>query len=173
MTAHSARCLPAALVLTCLLAACGKAPDSSTVTKPLALPPDATAAPASNASPPEAGAGAAAAPASAAATAIPTATDDIWKALDKQGAALEKAVDGGMWKDVPGRADAIRDLVAALPAHASKQPADAQAKLQQQVTLVATYAGKLDAAANAGDAAGAKSAYKKLNDVLGGLTRFP
>ena len=166
----------AILAVATSLAACNKAPDTSPVTQSLPLPPDTTSAPAAGATPAEGapGAAAAAAPAAAATTtAIPAATDDIWKALDRQGADLEKAVTGSAWKDVPGKADAIRDLVAALPAHASKLPADAQEKLEQQVILVATYAGKLDAAAGSGDAAGAKANYKKLNDVIGGITRFP
>lgn len=156
--------------LCILLAACGKAPDTSLVTQSLPLPPEGSV---------PAAAGAQAAPATAqgtaaptAATPVPVATDDIWKALDRQSAALQKAVDGGAWKDVPASAAAIRDLTAALPAHASRLPADDQQLLQQQVTLVATYVGKLDAAASAGNAAGVKANFKRLNDTLGGISRF-
>ncbi len=159
----------ALVVATGLLAACNKAPDTSTVTQTLPLPPETATAPVADAA---ASASGVAAPATAS-TPIPVATDDIWKALDKQGADLEQAVDGGAWKDVPARADAIRDLTAALPGHASKLPAEAQQALQQQVALVATYAAKLDQAAGAGDAGAAKDAYKKLNATLGGITRFP
>ncbi|MBS0193493.1 MAG: hypothetical protein JSR34_04540 [Proteobacteria bacterium] len=161
----------------CLLVACsGKAPDTSTVSQALSLPPESGAAVAtdagSTATPEAAPPGAASAPA-ASSTPIPAATDDIWKALDKQGYALQKAVDGNAWKDAQAAADAIRDLCAALPAHASKLSSDQQNQLQQQVTLIATYAGKLDAAAQSGNAGDAKDNYKKLNDTLGGIVRFP
>jgi soluble cytochrome b562 len=142
------------------------APDTSSVPVPLALPADNTAPTASEvaAHPTEP---------TAVSTPIPSATDDIWKALDKQSADLQIAIQNGGMKDVPGKANAIRDLTAALPAHASRLSADAQTKLQRDVTLIATYVDKLDAAANAGDQAGAKAQYKKLNDVLGGIARFP
>jgi len=156
-------------LLAASLAACGsKAPDNASVSVPLPLPAESGTT-ATTAAPDASTATAPAAPA----TAIPAATDEIWKALDRQGADLQSAIDNGAWKDVPAKADAIRDLTSALPAHASKLAPDAQAKLQQDVGFVAAYAAKLDAAANAGDAAGAKANFKKLNDVLGGITRFP
>lgn len=164
----------AVAALTGLLAACGgKSIDTSTVSQSLPLPPEnAAVAPASDGS--AASSGAAFTPAaSTTTTPIPAATDEIWKALDKRSADLQKAIDGGAWKDVAGNADAIRDLTAALPGHASKLAADAQTELQQQVTLIGTYAGKLDDAAKASDAAAAKANFKKLNDTLGGITRFP
>ena len=165
-----------AVAIAGILAACGssKAPDTSSVAVPLALPSDTTDTAAATTS-----AGSAAPdssqPSQAAAptTAIPAATDDIWKALDKHGADLDTAIQKGALKDVQASADAIRELTAALPAHASKLSADAQTKLQQDVGFIATYAGKLDEAASAGDQAAAKLNYKKLNDVLGGITRFP
>ncbi len=165
------RRLAPAIVLASLLAACSKAPDTSLVTQSLTLPPEGSVA-----SVADGGAVAAAASSSSgntASTSVPAATDEVWKALDRQAAALQKAVDGGVWKDVPASADAIRDLTAALPAHAAKLSADDQQMLQQQVTLVATYVGKLDEAASAGNAAGVKANFKRLNDTLGGITRFP
>ncbi|HEY2345687.1 MAG TPA: hypothetical protein VGH80_07375 [Xanthomonadaceae bacterium] len=174
MHIRSARHFLVPIAFTVVLAACGsgKAPDTATVTQPLALPPDSNAAPAS-ASASASSSSPVAASASVATTPIPTATDDIWKALDKQSYGLQKAIDGGAWKDARARADAVRDLAAALPAHASKLPADQQAALQQNVTLIATYVDKLDAAAGSGDAAAAKDNYKKVNEALGGITRFP
>lgn len=164
-----------AFTACCLLVACSKAPDTSLVTQALTLPPEGSVASVADggASAASGSASTAATGASAPATNVPAATDDIWKALDRQTAALQKAVDGGAWKDVPASAAAIRDLTAALPAHASKLSADDQQMLQQQVTLVATYAGKLDEAATAGNAANVKSNFKRLNDTLGGITRFP
>jgi hypothetical protein len=160
------RVLPAILVTAALAACTSKAPDTSSVTHPLALPEPASASTASGVSP-------GAATANVATTPIPVATDDIWKALDKQNADLDSAISNNAWKKAQGDADAIRDLTGALPAHASKLSADAQTKLQQDVAFIASYAGKLDEAANAGDAGAAKKNYKKLNDVLGGITRFP
>jgi len=160
-----------ATVVTGMLAACNtsKPPDASPI--PLALPADNT----STATPATPSASGASQPMQSTAppTSIPAATDDIWKALDKQSADLQSAIQNGALKDVHGSADAIRDLTAALPAHASRLSADAKTKLQQDVTLIATYVEKLDTAANAGDQAGAKANYEKLNDVLGGITRFP
>lgn len=168
MHIRTARDLLTLIAVTAVLVACGsgRSPDTASVTQPLALPADTNALPGS-------GASLAGASGSVATTPIPAATDDIWKALDKQSYELQKAVDVGAWKDAQARADAIRDLTAALPAHASKLSADEQTRLQQKVTLVATYVGKLDAAAGSGDAAGAKDNYKKVNDTLGGITRFP
>ncbi len=157
-----------AIALTAILAACGsgKPPDTSSVTQFLALPADKHAEQASGASPP-------AGSASVAGTPIPATTDEIWMALDKQSYALQKAVDGGAWKDAQTKADAIGDLIAALPAHASKLSADEQTRLQQKIALVANYLQKLKVAAGSGDAAAVKDNYKKLNDTLGGITRFP
>lgn len=177
MTARRLPGILAVALLTGVLAGCGsKSIDTSTVSQSLPLPPEnSTAAPAAG----DANGGAAtsglppAAPVATASTAIPAATDDIWKALDKRSADLQKAIDGGAWKDVQSNADAIRDLTAALPSHASKLATDAQTELQQQVTLIGTYAGKLDDAAKAADGAAAKANFKKLNDTLGGVTRFP
>ena len=91
----------------------------------------------------------------------------------KQSADLQAIVQNGALKDVQGKANAIRDLTQALPAHASSLSTDAQAKLQQDVTLVATLVEKLNAAGNAGNQVGAKASFVKLNNVLGGMTRFP
>jgi hypothetical protein len=163
----------AAIALMGLLVACSSSKAPGTTSVPLSLPADASTAAVSDASTAAAPDASQPAASGSVTTSIPAATDDIWKALDKQGADLEAAIQKGSLKDVQARADAIRDLTAALPAHASKLSADAQAKLQQDVTLVASYVEKLDAAGNAGDQAGTKANYKKLNDVLGGIARFP
>jgi hypothetical protein len=156
-----------AITITAILAGCSasQTPDTSAVALPLSLPADKTASTASDASQP--------AQPGEPPTPIPSATDDIWKALDRQSADLQTAIQNGVLKDVHGKASAIRDLTGALPAHASKLSPDAQTKLQQDVTLIATYVDKLDAAAAAGDQAAAKANYKKLNDVMGGITHFP
>jgi hypothetical protein len=152
------------------LAACnaGKPPESSSVALPLPAN-SATADPAAS------GASTASSPAESSGPSIPipAATDDIWKAIDRQSADLDKIVQNGTMKDVHAKAFAIRDLTGALPAHASRLSADAQTQLQQDVELVATLAEHLDAAATAGDKAAVQLNYKKLNTALGGITRFP
>ena len=140
-----------------------KAPEPSSIALP--LPADTTASAPSDASRPTQSAGVV--------TPIPAATGDVWKAIDKQSADLQAIVQNGALKDVQGKANAIRDLTQALPAHASRLSTDDQAKLQQQVTLVATYVEKLNTASSSGDQAGAKANFVKLNSVLGGMTRFP
>jgi hypothetical protein len=155
----------ATLVVAGLFAGCGasKAPEPTSIALP--LPADTTAAAPSDASRPTQSAGVV--------TPIPAATGDVWKAIDKQSADLQAIVQNGALKDVQAKANAIRDLTQALPAHASGLSTDDQAKLQQQVTLVATYVEKLNTASSAGDQAGAKANFVKLNNVLGGMTRFP
>ncbi len=151
------------------LAGCSenKTPEPSSIALPLPADNIASAAP-------EAVPADATRPALAvASTPIPAATGDLWRAIDKQSADLQAIVQNGALKDVQGKANAIRDLTQALPAHASSLSTDAQAKLQQEVTLVATLVDKLDAAGNAGNQVGAKANFVKLNNVLGGMTRFP
>ena len=163
-------CILVAIAVAGMLAGCGtnKAPEPASIALP--LPADNPASTASAATPADAAQPAHPAVAS---TPIPAATSAIWMAIDKQSAALQEIVQNGTLKDVQGRANAIRDLTQALPAHASALSADAQAKLQQDVTLVAAFVEKLSAAGNAGDQAAAKSTFVKLNNVLGGMTRFP
>ena len=158
--------LVAVLAVTALLSACGtgKTPDSAADSAPLLAGKPVSPA-ASDASSRE--------EAEAAPTPIPSTTDAIWKAIDKENADLQTIIQNGALKEVHHKAYAIRDLVAALPAHASKQPADAQTKLQQDVKFVATLAERLDAAGDSGDKAGAEANYKKLVAVLGGMTRSP
>jgi len=155
----------AAIAVAGAFAGCSanKAPEPSTIALP--LPADTTASAPSDPSRP--------APSAGVVTPIPATTGDLWKAIDKQSADLQAIVQNGALKDVQGKANAIRDLTQTLPARASALSTDDQAKLQQQVTLVATYVEKLNAASSAGDQAGAKATFVKLNSVLGGMTRFP
>jgi len=156
----------AALAVSCVLACCSsnKPPESPSVpASPHADKP--AAAVASEASQREESA--------EAPTPIPATAGDIWKAIDKQSADLQAIIQNGALKEVHHKAYAIRDLVAALPAHATGVSSDAQARLQQDVKFVATLAERLDAAGDAGDKADAEANYRKLVAVLGGMTRFP
>ena len=154
----------ATLAIAGLLSACGagKTPDTATDASPLLAGKSASPA----ASTPSAPAEAEAAP-----TPIPGTPDAIWKAIDQQSADLKTAIQSGNLKDVHHKAFAIRDLVAALPSHASGLAADAQGKLQSDVKFVATLADRLDAAGDGNDKAGAQANYDKLADVLKGIAR--
>ena len=102
---------------------------------------------------------------------IPDTADGIWQAIDQQSAALKASIQSGSLKDVHHMAFAIRDLVAALPAHSPTLPAEDQSKLQGEVKFVATLADRLDATGDANDKAGAQANYDKLVTVLNGITR--
>ena len=104
-------------------------------------------------------------------TTIPDTADAIWKAIDQQSAELKTGIQSGDLKDVHHKAFAIRDLVAALPEHSPKLPADEQTKLQGEVKFVATLADRLDATGDANDKAGTQDNYDKLVAVLNGITR--
>jgi hypothetical protein len=68
--------------------------------------------------------------------------------------------------DLHHHAYAVRDLVAALPAHSASLPADKLAKVQSDSKFVATLAQRLDAAGDSNDKNAAESNFKKLNDIL-------
>lgn len=108
----------AALAVTCILASCGsnKPPEASSV--PGSTRADKPAAAASEASQQEESVDAP--------TLIPSTAADIWKAIDQQSADLQAIIQNGALKEVHHKAYAIRDLVAALPAHATGLPSDAK-----------------------------------------------
>jgi hypothetical protein len=164
MNARTLSHVVATLAITGLLAACGtgKTPDTATNSAPLLAGKPVSSA-ASEASPP--------AEAEAAPTPIPDTADAIWKAIDQQSADLKATITSGDLKQVHHKAFAIRDLVAALPTHASGLAADAQTKLQSDVKFVATLADRLDAAGDGNDKAGAQENYDKLVGVLRGIPR--
>lgn len=103
--------------------------------------------------------------------AIPDTADGIWQAIDQHSAELKAAIASGALDTVHHHAFAIRDLVAALPAHSPTLPADDQAKLQSEVKFVSTLAARLDETGDAGDKAGTQANYDKLVTVLNGITR--
>lgn len=162
-----ARKLAASLVVVALAGCTAKSPESTSET-PLAPTSDsaspAVASPAVASSPAES-------EAAELPTAIPDTADAIWKAIDQQSADLKATIQGTDLKEVHHKAFAIRDLVAALPAHSPKLTADDETKLQGEVKFVATLADRLDAAGDSGDKAAAQANYDKLVGVLNGITR--
>jgi hypothetical protein len=156
MTIIKSLCLP--LLVAGLLAGCGKTPAPAASTPVAAAPtPAALAAPAAE---PE-----------AAAQAIPDNADAIWQAIDQKSTELKASIESGSLANVHHHAFAIRDLVAALPAHSPELPPEEQAKLQGEVKFVATLADRLDQTGDAGDKAGAQANYDKLVAVLNSITR--
>lgn len=156
------------LFLAGVLAGCQRSQTDGTAATPTAspAPPATTTAAPTPAPEPTSAPEKAAAPA-----AIPDNADAIWQAIDQQSAELKTTIESGSLENVHHQAFAIRDLVAALPAHSPALPADEQTKLQKEVQFVATLADRLDETGDAGDRAGAQANYDKLVVVLNGITR--
>ena len=168
MNITTVKTLGATLVLIGALAGCsaGKAPDA---TSNASVPADQAQVAA--AIPAKPAAATQAPEAEVASVQIPDTADGIWQAIDQQSAQLKASIQSGSLKDVHHKAFAIRDLVAALPAHSPTLPAEEQAKLQGEIKFVATLADRLDASGDANDKAGAQANYDKLVTVLNGITR--
>ena len=105
----------------------------------------------------------------AATSTSPEIAVSIWQAIDAKSLALKKTIDVGKLDEVHHEAFAIRDMVAALPAHSTSLPADKLAKVRDGVKFVATLAARLDATGDAKDMAGTKENYAKLVTVLASL----
>ena len=169
MNTMTVKHIGASLVLIGALAGCnpGKTPDAAS-----SAPVPTDQAQVAAATPTEPAPAPTQAPeAEGASVTIPNTADGIWQAIDQQSAALKAGIQSGSLKDVHHMAFAIRDLVAALPAHSPTLPAEDQSKLQGEVKFVATLADRLDATGDANDKAGAQANYDKLVTVLNGITR--
>lgn len=151
------------LLLVGILAGCNSSQAPEAATTSPASEPSASAAPAKT---PAAEVGDVSTP-----TAIPDSADAIWQSIDGKSAELKASIQSGALKDVHHQAFAIRDLVAALPAHSPALPADDLEKLQGQVKFVAMLADRLDETGDSGDQAGAQANYEKLVAVLNSITR--
>ena len=98
---------------------------------------------------------------------IPATSQAIWQSIDKETEQLAALIQSGKFEEVHHHAFAIRDLVAALPAHSGALPADKLAQVKANSKLfVATLAGRLDATGDAKDKAGTESNFRKLQGVL-------
>ena len=156
------------LVLISALAGCKANQSSDTASTPSAATAEASAA---TPMPAEPASTTTASEADATPMAIPDTADAIWQAIDKHRAELKTTIESGSLGEVHHHAFAIRDLVAALPAHSPTLPAEDQAKLAGDVKFVATLASRLDETGDAGDKAGSQANYDKLVVVLNGITR--
>lgn len=156
--------LATTLLLVASLSGCkqSEAPSTTGAT-PAPAPAPAAAAPAPEAT--------AAAETEAAPVVIPDTADAIWQAVNEHSAELKTTIEGGSLGEVHHHAFAIRDLVAALPAHSPTLPAEDQAKLAGEVKFVATLASRLDETGDANDKAGCQANYDQLVAVLNGITR--
>ena len=99
-------------------------------------------------------------------TAIPATNAAIWQSIDGAVADLRHTVESGKLSDVHHHAFAIRDLVAALPAHSGSLPADKIAKVQASSKFVGILAERLDAAGDANDKAATVANFQKLQELL-------
>lgn len=164
MNLNTVKAIGSTLVLISALSACkGKSDAEDTVAT---VPPAVEAAPA--AAPPEA---MPAAEPEAAPMAIPETADGIWQEIDKHSAELKATIEGGSLGEVHHHAFAIRDLVAALPAHSPTLPAEDKAKLEGEVKFVSTLADRLDESGDGKDKAASQANYEQLVKVLTGITR--
>lgn len=172
MNHFSFRQLTLTFAVIVALAACNKGAP------PEASAPATTAAPAATAETtlPAPSTAATAIPAesaeAASATPIPDTADDIWQAINQKSVELKTSIAGGDLKNVHHQAFAIRDLVAALPAHTPALPTEDATKLQNEIQFVSTLADRLDAAGDSADRTGAQDNYDKLVAVLNGMTRY-
>ncbi len=163
MKTISLRTLALSAVLIGSLSACKDkaATDEAVATAPSASTDAPAAAPA-----PMEGSAVAEAP-----MVIPDTADGIWTAIDAHSAELKATIASGNLTEVHHHAFAIRDLVAALPAHSPTLGTEDQAKLQGEIKFVTTLAGRLDETGDASDKAGTQANYDQLVSVLTGITR--
>ena len=103
--------------------------------------------------------------------AIPATADGIWKAVDQEMATLNQLITDKKLATLHEHAYAVRDLLAALPAHLKLSATD-QAKLGSDQKFVAALASRLDQSGDSGDQAGAQSNYDKLKGVIASIRQL-
>ncbi|MEO6104100.1 MAG: hypothetical protein ABIP44_10735, partial [Pseudoxanthomonas sp.] len=94
-----------------------------------------------------------------ASAAIPDTADGIWTAIDAHSTELKATINSGNLSEVHHHAFAIRDLVAALPAHSPTPGPEDQAKLEGEVKSVTALADRLDQTGDADDKSGTQANY--------------
>ncbi len=97
---------------------------------------------------------------------LPTTSEAIWQSIDQETDQLAAIIQAGKLEEVHHHAFAIRDLVAALPAHSASLAADKLAQVKAHSKFVVTLAERLDATGDAKDKAGTESNFQKLKAVL-------
>jgi hypothetical protein len=100
---------------------------------------------------------------------IPDTPAAIWQSADKEMDEMSKMIQAGALKDLHHHAFAVRDLVAALPAHSASLPADQLEKVTSDSKFVTTLADRLDAAGDSNDKTAATSNFEKLKKVLSSI----
>ena len=103
---------------------------------------------------------------------IPATAEGIWKAIDQEMATLDQLITNNKLATVHQHAYAVRDLVAALGAHAEKLSQTDQDKLAADNKFVAALASRLDQSGDSGDQAGARSNYEKLKGVVASIRQL-
>lgn len=98
--------------------------------------------------------------------AIPMSEEGIWKAIDQEMATLDQLITGNKLATVHQHAYAVRDLAAALAAHAGNLLPAERETLAADNRFVAALAARLDQSGDSGDQAGARSNYDKLKGVI-------
>ena len=104
--------------------------------------------------------------------AIPATAEGIWKAIDQEMATLDQVITSNKLATVHQHAYAVRDLVAALGAHAEKLSLTDKDKFATDSKFVAALASRLDQSGDSGDQAGARSNYDKLKVVVASIRQF-
>ena len=102
----------------------------------------------------------------AATPSTPATAAGIWQAIDAKNIELRSTIATGSLANVHHQAFAIRDLVAALPAHYPALTADKLARARSNGAFVATLAGRLDTSGDANDRAGSQASYDRLAKIL-------
>lgn len=100
---------------------------------------------------------------------IPATSEAIWKSIDKETEQLAALIQTGKFEEVHHHAFAIRDLVAALPAHSGILSGDKLAQIKADSKFVATLAERLDVAGDAKNKAATEANFQKLKGVLKSL----
>lgn len=97
---------------------------------------------------------------------IPTTAEGIWQSIDKETKELAVVIQAGKLDEVHHHAFAIRDLVAALPAHSGNLSTDKLAQVKTNSQFVGTLAERLDATGDAKDKVATEANFEKLQKVL-------
>ena len=104
--------------------------------------------------------------------AIPATVPEIWQAVDREMAEMQKLIDAGTVEDLHHRAFAVRDLVAALADHSSALAPDKLEKVKGDSKFVATLASRLDEAGDSKDKAAASANFAKLENLLKSIREY-
>lgn len=97
---------------------------------------------------------------------IPATAAAIWQSVDRETEALAKEIQTDKLDDLHQHALAIRDLVAALPAHSAALAPDKLEKVKLDIRFVAILAQRLDVAGDTNNKTSADTNLSKLEGIL-------